>query len=234
MNGRIPDNRGPYDRSRPANGSRTGSVPPRRQAGVPRPETVVPEEKQPETLLEKINGWRLGISIEIEPIIRGLVCLLLISFFALLQTTLFARFRPFGAVPDLLLPLVVAISMTIREKWGAVSGLAAAFIIESLGGATVTILPLLYMPTGYLCGLLTIYYFRNGLAVRAMYTGVTTLARCLFTLIIIYMSSPSVNLPAVLLHITLPEFVSTAVFSFLPHLAVRYAFRLTEGKKIDG
>ena len=232
MNGRIPDPRDPY--GRPPSGQRTGPSPRQPSRRMPPPENAAPEEKQPETLLEKINGWRLGISIEIEPIIRGLICLLLISFFALLQTTLFARFRPFGAVPDLMLPLVVAISMTIREKWGAVSGLAAAFIIESLGGATVTILPLLYMPVGYLCGLLTIYYFRDGLAVRAMYTGVTTLARCLFTLIILYMSSPSVNLPATLLHVSLPEFVSTAVFAFLPHLTVRYAFRLTEGKKLDG
>ncbi len=187
--------------------------------------------KLPESLQETLRGWRLRASIEIEPIIRALVCLVLISFFALLQTTLFARFRPFGAVPDLLLPLVVAIAMTAREKWGAVSGIVAAFLIESLGGAAVTILALLYMPVGYICGLLTVYYFRDGLAVRALYTVVTALAKALFNLVILAMSMPSVSLPQAFWYVLIPEFLATVLFAFLPHVAVRYAFRLTEGKK---
>ena len=207
--------------------------PPRQNPGrndMPRENPQDGENRQPETLLEKFHGWRLGISIEIEPIIRALVCIMLISFFALLQTTLFTRFQPFGAVPDLLLPLVVAISMIAREKWGAVSGLIAAFVIESLGGVSITILSLLYMPVGYICGLLTVYYFRDGLAVRALYTGVTALARVLFSLLILVLSKPSVSLPNAILYVMIPEFFATVLFAFLPHLAVKYAFRLTEGK----
>ena len=215
--GRAPRN--PY-------GNGYGSPAGRRPA---RPD-MPPEEKQPETFLERLNGWRLGLSIEIEPIIRALVCLVLVSFFALLQTTLFARFKPFGAVPDLMLALVVAVAMHTREKWGAVTGLLAAFVIESLGGSTVTILSLLYMPVGYLCGLLTVYYFRDGFAVRAMYTGATMLARCLFTLIILFTSSPNVSFPAAIVHVTIPEFFAGVLFAFLPHLTVHYVFRLTEGK----
>lgn len=186
--------------------------------------------KKPDTFLEKLHGWRLGLSIEAESIMRGLVCLLLITFFALLQTTLFTRFRPFGAVPDLMLPLVVAISMSIREKWGAVSGLAAAFIIESLGGSTVTILSLLYMPAGYICGLLTVYYFRDGLAVRALYTLVTTLIRCLFTVVMLFMSTANVNIPSALTYAVVPELLAGLCFACLPHLAVKGVFRLMEGR----
>jgi len=203
------------------------------QSGMPqnpRRDDPAEGERQPETLLEKFHGWRLGISIEVEPIIRALVCLVLISFFALLQTTLFTRFQPFGAVPDLMLSLVVAISMIAREKWGAVSGILAAFVIESLGGVSVTILSLLYMPVGYVCGLLTVYYFRDGFAVRALYTGVTALARVLFSLLVLVLSKPSVSLPDAALYVMIPEFFATVAFSFLPHLAVKYAFRLTEGK----
>ncbi|MBQ8402700.1 MAG: hypothetical protein IJX14_12310 [Clostridia bacterium] len=209
---------------------RNPRVPQERQGQNDVPEL---ENRQPESFLEKIHGWRLGISIEIEPIIRGLACLVLISFFALLQTTLFARFRPFGAVPDLMLSLVVAVSMIAREKWGAVSGLAAAFVIESLGGSTVTILSLLYMPVGYICGLLTVYYFRDGLAVRAMYTAVTAMARGFFTLLILVMSKPSVTLPDAIVYAVIPEFFATILFAFLPHLTVKYVFRLTEGKKTN-
>ncbi len=221
----------------PPKGSNGHRVPPRRQ---PRPtddpygehsRPVQDNEPVADTFLEKLNGWRLGISIEMEPIIRALVCLILISFFALLQTTLFTRFRPFGAVPDLMLSLVVAVAMIAREKWGAVCGLLAAFVIESLGGATVTILSILYMPTGYIVGLLSVYYFRDGPAVRAMYTGVTAAARCLFTLVILFMSTSNVSIPSAFVHAVFPEFFSTVLFAFLPHLAVKYVFRWTEGKK---
>ena len=75
--------------------------------------------------------------IDTDVLWRVLISAGLLIFFALLQTTIFARFRPFGAVPDLMLPLVIAIGMTEREKWGAVFGVAAAFVIESLGGAPV-------------------------------------------------------------------------------------------------
>ena len=56
---------------------------------------------------------------------KGIVCALLILLCALLQTTLFARFRPFGAIPDLMLSAVIAISLLEGEKWGAVTGLFA-------------------------------------------------------------------------------------------------------------
>lgn len=217
------------------NGYGRGTNPARRPTGANGQNRRPPESPDAdltplETFLEKWNGWRLGISIEIEPIIRGLVCLMLISVFALLQTTLFARFRLFGAVPDLMLPLVVAISMIAREKWGAASGIAAAFIIESLGGASVTILALLYMPVGYICGLLTVYCFRDGPAVRALYIGAASMAKGLFTLLILVVSKPSVSLPGAFLYAVIPEFFVTVLFAFLPFLAVKYVFRLTEGK----
>ena len=96
-----------------------------------------------DSLTEKVRGWRLGLSLDGESLAKGGVCALLLIFFALLQTTLFTRFKPFGAVPDLILPLVAAIGMTEKEKWGAVFGVIAAFVIESLGGSTVTLLPIL-------------------------------------------------------------------------------------------
>ncbi len=229
MNNRNPNPRAPWGQPAPSNQHH-----PSDPYGNPRrrpPQNPPEAEPTEDTFWEKLNGWRLGISIEMEPIIRALVCLLLISFFALLQTTLFTRFKPFGAVPDLMLSLVVAIAMIAREKWGAVCGLAAAFIIESLGGATVTILSLLYMPAGYIIGLLSVYYFRDGAAVRAMYTGVTAAARSLFTMVILFMSTSNVSIPSALVHAAVPEFFATVLFAFLPHLAVKYAFRLTEGKK---
>ena len=146
-------------------------------------------------------------------------------FFALVQTTLFTRFRPFGAVPDLILPLVIAIAMTERERWGAVCGLIGAFVIESLGGSQLTLLPLLYMPAGYVCGLLTVYYFRDSAAVRALYTAASSLLRALFTLVTVVMTVADLSLPDAFTRAVLPELAANLLFAVLPHIAAYLALR---------
>ena len=151
-------------------------------------ETVISEK---EIDLHRTGGGslrqRIKAIIDADILARLIVCVLLLVFFALLQTTVFARFRPFGAIPDLMLPLCIAVGMTEREKWGAVFGIAAAFVIESLGGATVSVLAPLYMLAGYLAGILTVEYFRDSPATRAVYTlvGCITDLRNLSTIVII-------------------------------------------------
>lgn len=177
----------------------------------------------PESLRERLHGWLLGFSIDSESIVKALVLALLLVLFSLLQTTLFAHFRPFGAVPDLILPLVVAVAMAFREKWGSVFGLIAAFVIESLGGSTFTILPILYMLTGYIVGLCAIYYFRDSLAVRVLYTVVTSAARAVFTLITLVATVGDVNLITFMTMAVLPEFCANIVFAALPHIIAKLA-----------
>lgn len=184
-----------------------------------------PAEPGQESLSDKVREWRLGLSMDGESIAKGVVCALVIVFFSLVQTTLFTRFRPFGAVPDLILPLVIAISMTEREKWGAVCGLIAAFVIESLGGSRLTLLPLLYMPAGYVCGLLTIYYFRDSAAVRALYTAASSIARALFTLITVLATIADISLLDAITKAVLPEFAANLLFAVLPHTVTWLALR---------
>ena len=185
--------------------------------------TNPPENR--DSFTEKVRGWRLGLNLDGESLAKGGVCALLLVVFALLQTTLFTRFRPFGAVPDLILPLVAAIGMTEKEKWGAVFGVIAAFVIESQGGSTVTLLPLLYMPVGYFCGILTTYYFRDAFIVRGLYTLVTSAARGIFTLIALAMTLGDFNLITCLTDAVIPEFLATVLFAILPHLAAKAALR---------
>lgn len=188
-------------------------------------EAPPPREPGSESLSDKVREWRLALNMDGEAIAKGAVCALLIALFSLIQTTLFTRFRPFGAVPDLILPLVIAIAMTERERWGAVVGLIAAFVIESLGGSSVTLLPLLYMPSGYVCGLLTIYYFRDSAAVRALYTGASSLVRAVFTFITLAVAVPDISLTTAILGVVLPEFAANLLFAALPHAAAYLALR---------
>lgn len=191
------------------------------------------QSPSPESLRERLHGWRLGFSIDAESIVKGVVLALLLVVFSLLQTTLFTRFRPFGAVPDLILPLVTACAMSFRDKWGAVFGVIAAFVIESLGGSTFTILPILYMLTGYIVGLCAVYYFRDSLAVRVLYTVVTSAARAVFTLITLVATVGDVNLITFLTMIVLPEFFANVVFAPLPHIAAKLALKPFTHKRKD-
>ena len=192
---------------------------PRRTPPPAPPQTPSPGEEH-ESLADRFRGWRLGLNMDGELIAKGAVCALLIVFFSLVQTTLFTRFRPFGAVPDLILPLVIAVSMTEREKWGAVCGLIGAFVIESLGGSPLTLLPLLYMPAGYVCGLLTIHYFRDSAAVRLLYTAVSSLARAVFTLTAFGITAADIPFTSLLTGAVLPEFAANLIFAALPHVIV--------------
>jgi hypothetical protein len=178
-----------------------------------------------ESLRERLHGWRLGVSLDGESIVKGLICAFLLIIFSLTQTTLFTRFRPFGAVPDLILPLTVAVAMVLREKWGAVFGLISAFIIESLGGSSFTILPILYMLTGYIVGICSIYYFRDSVAVRIIYTLFTSAVRAAFTLITLFATVGDLDLIYAITAVLIPEFAANTVFAFLPHIAAKLILR---------
>ena len=176
-------------------------------------------------ILDRFRMWRLGISVNVENIVKGLVCGALIIVFAMLQITVFSKTRPFGAIPDLMLPLVIAIGISEGERWGGVSGLAAAFIIECLGSAGVTLLPLLYVPCGFIAGLLGTYYLRDSFVIRLILTLATGLLRALFTVIYVCINFDHVNASLMFTERVFPEFLSTFVFAILPHIAAWLSFK---------
>ena len=159
-----------------------------------------------------------------ETLGKAVLCGALILIFALLQTTVFARFRPFGAIPDLMLPLVIAISMTEGERWGAVCGLIAAFIIESLGADTISLLPLLYMPAGYFCPIVTELYLTDTVPVRMIYTAVTTLIRTVLSLFYLAMTAHDFDLAVLFTDVVFPEYAASFLMAIPVHAAVKLAF----------
>lgn len=156
---------------------------------------------------------------------RAVVCTVLMLLFALLQTTLFARFRPFGAIPDLMLPFVVAVGMAEGERWGAVFGIIAAFLIESLGAGGVSLLPLLYMPAGYFCPVVTKLYLTDSAPVRLIFTAVCGVGRAVMTLILLSLNVRDFSLLLLMKEVVLPEYAATFLFSVPVHLAVHAALR---------
>ena len=166
-----------------------------------------------------------GFRLEEDAIWKCVLCCVLVALLALLQTTLFARFRPFGAIPDLMLPFVVAFSMREGERWGAAAGLAAAFVIEALGSSGITLLPLLYVPVGYLCPIVTRLYLRDSIPVRLIYTAASGVGRAVFTLLYLAIHLPDFSSGALFGGVVLPEYASTFLLAMPVHLLVWLLFR---------
>lgn len=156
----------------------------------------------------------LSISIDSEDIFKACIIAGFMIFFALMQTTFFARFSPFGAIPDLMLAFCAAVAQSEGEKWGGVCGLIAAFVIQSLGGVSGLphVLPLLYMPVGYVVGVLSGYYFSSSIPVKIMYIIGCGVLRMLFTVAVAAFDL-SASPAQLFFDVAIPEFFSTALLA---------------------
>ena len=180
---------------------------------------------QTTSIREKFNGWRLGISIDSQDIFKVLIIAALMVLFTILQTTLFARFRPFGAVPDLMLPFVIATAAIEKEKWGAVTALIAAYVIDAAGGTTVTLLPLLYVPAAIAVGLLTTHRLRDSFSVAAVYTVITSVLRGATTFAIVMLTVHKISAEDALYDRVLPEIAANIVIAAFPQIVTRLCLR---------
>ena len=201
------------------------------KAGAPQkkapPENLTLTQAIVAELRDRLRIIRLGIQVNSEDIIKGVVASLLMIFFVLSQTTFFVRFAPFGKVPDLVLIFVLAIGVCEGEKWGAVYGLVAAFVIQAIGsgGTGPELLPLVYMPVGCVGGLLSKYYLRHTFPVMSVYVLVSALLRGIVTVICASVMLKA-SLGEIITRIAIPEYFSTVIISPLPFLFVWLSMRI--------
>lgn len=203
--------------------------------------TILPSEmaEVPARVIDRFNSWRLGITLDGETILKGVVVAVLLIVYTLFQTTLFASatFRPFGAVPDLVLPFVIAVGTLEKEKWGAVTGLIAAVFVDAAGGTEITLLPLLYVSAGYAVGILTTHRFRDSVSVAAVYTVVTSLLRGVITYVIVMNTLTGITAGQAIGDKVLPEFAANVIFAAVPQLLTRLAlkpFHKTRAERVGG
>lgn len=186
---------------------------------------------------ERLSILGYIVTVDAEDIIKGLIAAGFIILVAMLQTTFFSRFRPFGAVPDIMLALVAGIAQSEGEKWGGACGLAGAFAVQALGGmpGTTELLPLLYMPVGYVIGILSGYYFSNSVPVRAMYIAGCGAVRAVITAVIA-MRTLDTTIANILSGTVVPEFFSTALVApavyFLVYLSFKH-FHKTRAERTE-
>ena len=151
---------------------------------------------------------------------------------ALLQVSLFSRFRLMGAVPDLMLVSVLCIAFFCGRYAGAVTGIAAGFLIEAIGSVGISILPLCYFLSGYLIG----HYARTSqkrYPIYLVYLGCTLLIRASITVLYACMTYQSVNLPQILVQSVLPEALVTAIAGCALYFPYLLFCGFLEGRKLN-
>ena len=136
---------------------------------------------------------------------------LLILFGAILQTSVFGKLTYIGAVPDLMICIVLCISYFNGRHYGAITGLAAGALIEAMASSGIVLLPLFYMLFGYIAG----HYSRAVQPKRFIpylfYLIFALLLRAALTILYACLTYQNIHLLQILLHAVLPEMLTTAI-----------------------
>lgn len=136
---------------------------------------------------------------------------LLLTLIAVLQVSFFSRFRLFGAVPDLMICTVLCLAFFSGKYMGAVTGIAAGFLIEAMGSTGITLLPICYLFCGYIAGHYARAVIPRRYSVYLIYLSVTLFFRAAITFLYACLNYKSINLPQILLQSVLPEMLLTAI-----------------------
>lgn len=189
-------------------------------------------------LHERLSIIGHSITINSEDIVKGVIIAAFMIFALMMQTTFFSHFPPFGAVPDLMLALIASIAQNEGEKWGGVCGIIGAFALQSLGGIPYAneMLPLLYVPVGFIIGILSGYYLNNSMPVKILYIAGCGILRAAVTTVVAKRVLGA-GIGDILTGIVIPEFFSTALIApvvyFLVYISLKH-FHKTRAQRTDG
>ncbi len=155
----------------------------------------------------------------------------LIVLLSSMQVAFFGKLRPFGAVPDLMICTVLCIAYFSGQYAGAITGIAAGFLIESIGSQGISLLPVIYMVGGYIAG----YYAKNITQKRYVmylfYLACALFVRAGTTVIYACLHYEFVNLPKILLYSALPECIGTAIAGCVLYFPIGLVCRILEKRK---
>lgn len=139
-----------------------------------------------------------------------------------LQTTLFARFKLFGVIPDLCFLTLILISYFCGREVGAITGIAAGFAVEALGSVGISLLPVLYLFCGYVCGHFTRAIYPKRILSYLTVTAVAVPARMAITFVYICINYSTIHIPELLLRILLPEAAVNVIFALILYFPIKW------------
>ena len=137
----------------------------------------------------------------------GIMILVLSS----LQVSFFGKLSVAGAVPDLMLCLVLSIAFFKGEYAGAITGIAAGFVIEAIGSQGISLLPVVYMVYGYLVGHFACSVHTKGYLSYLFYLLLGMVLRAAVTVAYVCLTYRIIHLPDVILNSVLPELLASGI-----------------------
>lgn len=143
-----------------------------------------------------------------------------------MQTTVFGRWKLFGAVPDLMLAAVVLLGYCRGREEGAIAGIVAGVFVASLGSVGVTIAPVFYMVIGYVCGYFARAVYPKGFGAYLFFLGVSLPFGSIRTVIQASLTHANPRPAMLLLYAVLPELFGT----FLCGAALFFPLRALIGR----
>ncbi len=149
------------------------------------------------------------------------VCAILL---AVLQVTLLAKFQLLGVTPDLILIFVLCTGFFMGRYTGAIVGIGAGFLIESVGGVGMTLLPLFYLFLGYVAGYFARTVYEKRFFTYGIYLSATLLYHVAITILDIALTHQAFHLGSILIRVVLPEAVMTGLWGMILYFPLKWMF----------
>lgn len=168
---------------------------------------------------------------------KSLVWGLWLFFLSIIQTSLFSVFRPFGAVPDLVLAAVIVIAIYDRERTGVIAGIVGGFMADALGGWGLSLSPLVYMLCAALFSLLAYSVLRRDFLSSLIGTACSLVISGIASVICAYSSIESAHFTAadVFGELLIPQFFSSILMGIPVYILTKLIWsRFFNTREMEG
>lgn len=162
---------------------------------------------------------------------RALMLAAAVWVLGLLQTSFLPHFALFGAVPDLILALVLVTARETDEKFGGTVGLLAGSLAFILGDVGAALWILFYAALGFLAGVLSKYVLGKNYPSYLVFASAACLLKMTYSLLLCALLSADAQPLRALLESFLPEAILTFVAAALLYVPLRAFVRRTKRKE---
>ncbi len=138
----------------------------------------------------------------------------------ILQCSFFSRLKPFGAVPDLILSSLCAVTMLDGKKSGAIYAVAAGYFIDAIGAVPPSFSPIFYLICVIILGAISEKMMPRFVSFAVLMLP-TAVLRAVFTYINMCISFSSAPAFSVFIKTALPEMLCTYIFGLAVYLVIK-------------
>ena len=155
---------------------------------------------------------------------KNILILLLAVIFASLQTTVLKEVKLFGATPNLLLSLIVAVSMFRGVAGGGLTGLLCGLLADNMGYGPFGFYSFFYMTAGAFLGFSSDRYFNKNILFQITLTFITDMFISLLYFFFMFIIWGRGGHMIVGFSKVFAQGVYTAVFSIIVYMTVKKIF----------